>query len=503
MVTPLLAARSISKSFGPNDVLKGIEFGVNPGAVVALCGENGAGKSTLIKTMSGVYQPTGGHVEFEGQAVNWLTPRESIDAGVAVVHQEFSTISALTVAENIFLEAEPRTRLGLIDRRELNSMARSLLDDLGIHVDPLAVLQSLSVAEQQMVEIAKALRSDAKVLILDEPTAVLSTKETRYLFGVINSLRQRGIGLVYVSHRLDEIFEICTDITVIKDGVVTSRGPIEEYDHDKIVSSMVGRSLGDLFPPKADPTKIGPVRLEARGIQVADHQPVDIAVRGGEIVGLAGLVGSGRTELVRTIFGADESTGTVLIDGTEFSARTPARSISHGMPMLTESRKHDGLFTESSVAWNFAASSLGKDASEYAIPHRHEEQRSHSVVDRFKVVVNDVGLPISSLSGGNQQKILIGRILENDPKVLILDEPTRGVDVGAKAQIYRTLRMLADSGMAILVISSELIEIVGLVDRAFVMRDGQLAAELSGEEITEDGIIAVAAAGEPKELDDV
>ncbi len=495
MSQPFLAARSLSKSFGPNDVLKGIEFEVHGGHAVALCGENGAGKSTLIKLLTGLYSPTGGHVEFEGQPAGWTDPRQSLAAGIAVVHQEFSVLGALSIAENIYLGAEPRTRLGLIDRKALNRNAQSLLDDLGITLDPNDLVETLSVADKQMVEIAKALRSEAKVLILDEPTAVLSQNETRHLFRIINDLRERGLGLVYVSHRLDEIFEICTDITVIKDGIVTSKGPTSDYTHDSVIAAMVGRELGDLFPHKnADPTA-GETVLKVRNLMVApDLPPADLDVHAGEIVGLAGLVGSGRTELALALFGAAPSTGDVALMGEPMAYRDPAGCIEAGMLMLTESRKDDGLFLNSSVARNFAATTPGHGVHHSAIPPGHEERRAAILKERRGVVVDHVGLPISALSGGNQQKVLIARLLENRPKLLILDEPTRGVDVGAKAEIYRTLRELADEGMALLVISSELIEVVGLCDRVYVMRDGEIAAELRADDISEEGIITVAAA---------
>ncbi|MCY4179921.1 MAG: sugar ABC transporter ATP-binding protein [Litoreibacter sp.] len=495
MAPPFLAARGLSKSFGPNEVLKGIEFEVHAGRNVALCGENGAGKSTLIKLLTGLYSPTAGQVEFEGEKAGWSDPRQSLAAGIAVVHQEFSVLGALSIAENIYLGAEPRTRLGLIDRKALARNAQALLDDLGITLPPNDLVETLSVADKQMVEIAKALRAEAKVLILDEPTAVLSQNETRHLFRIINDLRERGMGLVYVSHRLDEIFEICTDITVIKDGVVTSKGPTEEYTHDSVIAAMVGRELGDLFPPKASDPLAGEQVLQVRDLVVAPGlPPASFSVHAGEILGLAGLVGSGRTELALALFGAAPATGDVTLDGEPMPFRDPVGCIDAGMLMLTESRKDDGLFMNSSVARNFAATTPGYGVHHSAIPPGHEERRAAVLKERRGVVVDHVGLPISALSGGNQQKVLVARLLENRPKLLILDEPTRGVDVGAKAEIYKTLRMLADEGMALLVISSELIEIVGLCDRVFVMRDGALAKELTGEEITEEAIITVAAA---------
>ena len=495
MTHPLLAARGLSKSFGPNAVLKGLEFEVHPGACVALCGENGAGKSTLIKVLTGLYQPSDGGVEYLGDARAWTGPRDSLEAGIAVVHQEFSTIGALSVAENIYLGAEPLTRLGLIDRKALNANAARLLESLGLALDPRRLVDRLSVADKQMVEIAKAMRSDARVLILDEPTAVLSQNETRHLFRLIADLKARGMGLIYVSHRLDEIFEICTDITVIKDGVVTSKGPVADYTHDRVVSAMVGRELGDMFPPKGINATHGAPVLEVRDFVAGPGAPpASFHVAAGEILGLAGLVGSGRTELARAIYGADRGEGTVLLMGEPLASRSPAGSIEAGLLMLTESRKDDGLFLDSSVARNFSATTPGLGAHHANIPPGFEETRARAMKDRFGVVVDHVGLPISALSGGNQQKVLIARLLENRPKLLILDEPTRGVDVGAKAEIYRILRQLAHDGVAILVISSELIEVVGLCDRVFVMRDGELARELTGDAITEEAIIAVAAA---------
>ncbi|QBY00062.1 sugar ABC transporter ATP-binding protein [Rhodophyticola sp. CCM32] len=494
MTQPLLAARGLSKSFGPNEVLKNLDFDVNSGACVALCGENGAGKSTLIKLLTGLYQPTAGHVEYLGAPVAWAGPRASLEAGIAVVHQEFSTLGALSVAENIFLGSEPRTRFGLIDRRRLNAQTQGLFDALGIALSPRILVDTLSVADKQMVEIAKALRSDARILILDEPTAVLSQNETRHLFKLIAELRAKGMGIVYVSHRLDEIFEICTDITVIKDGVVTSKGPISDFNHDSVVSAMVGRDLGDMFPAKPDLQSNADRVLTVEDFVVQPGGPsVSFHVDAGEIVGLGGLVGSGRTELALALYGAEPATGHVEVMGEPLPYRSPASAIEAGILMLTESRKDDGLFAASSVARNFTATTPGLGAHHARIPRGHEEARAGAMKSRFGVVVDHVGLPISALSGGNQQKVLVARLLENRPKVLILDEPTRGVDVGAKAEIYRILRRLAEEGVAILVISSELIEIVGLCDRVYVMRDGELASELTGAEITEEAIISIAA----------
>jgi ABC-type sugar transport system ATPase subunit len=347
-----------------------------------------------------------------------------------------------------------------------------------------------------MVEIAKALRSEARVLILDEPTAVLSLRETDHLFGILKDLRNKGLGLVYVSHRLDEIFEICTHITVIKDGEVTTSGRVEEFNHDKVVTAMVGRSLGDMFPAKSDSRKESQTALEVQDLVVKEASPpISLNVKRGEIVGLSGLVGSGRTETALAIFGANPSQGRVVLNGKDHQNRSPAASLSSRMAMLTESRKVDGLFLESSVALNFAATTLSVERNPLALSPSGDEKRAIPLKQLYHVTADNVGMPVSRLSGGNQQKVLIGRLLESKPEVLILDEPTRGVDVGAKAEIYRSLRQIADSGVGILVISSELIEIVGLCDRVYIMRDGIIAAELKGSEISERAIISIAAAG--------
>jgi ABC-type sugar transport system ATPase subunit len=427
--------------------------------------------------------------------VRWIDPRLSFAAGIAVVHQEFSVIGALSVSENIFLGAEPRTAWGLIDRGALHEQTELLLKKLGIHLSPNALVESLSVADKQMVEIAKALRSEAKLLILDEPTAVLSQNEAQHLFRIINSLREQGLGLVYVSHRLDEIFEICTDITVIKDGVVTSSGPIANFDHNKVISSMVGRELGGLFPAKRNNHTDSEAVLTVRNLQIFPKAPLlNFDIAAGEILGLAGLVGSGRTELALAIFTGIAERGEIHLLGEPMVHRDPAGCIEAGIMMLTESRKDDGLFLNTSVARNYTATTPGLGVHHNAVPPGHEERRAEVLKDRRGVVVDHVGLPISTLSGGNQQKVLVARLLENRPKLLILDEPTRGVDVGAKAEIYNSLRQLANEGLALLVISSELIEVVGLCDRVLVMRDGEIAAELDGNDITEESIMKVAAA---------
>jgi len=420
---PLLEARGLAKSFGANRVLDDINFELFPGDCLAVCGENGAGKSTLIKALTAVHAPSAGEIRWRGRAVNWTSPRHSAAAGLAAAHQEFSTLDALSVAENIYLGDEPRARWGLLDRRRMNADAGALLGALGIALAPTRQLGQLGVAERQMVEIAKALRRGPQALILDEPTAVLSERDSDRLFEMLRRLRARGVGIVYVSHRLDEIFTVCNRIMVLKDGRVTAAGAASEFDHDKVTRAMVGRELGEMFPPKA----------------------------------------------------AGRATGEAVIELKNLRS------------------KHGDRVPAAAVAANFVATTLRRHAA-WWLPRRFAERRAAVLKSEKGVVVADVGMPMSELSGGNQQKVLLHRLLENRPAALLLDEPTRGVDVGAKADIYKTLRALAEQGAAILMISSELVEVVGMADRVLVLRDSEVAAELVAAQISEEAVIAAAAA---------
>jgi len=520
---PLLEARGLAKSFGANRVLEDINFELFPGDCLAVCGENGAGKSTLIKALTAVHAPSAGEIRWRGRAVNWTSPRHSAAAGLAAAHQEFSTLDALSVAENIYLGDEPRARWGLLDRRRMNADAGALLGALGIALAPTRQLGQLGVAERQMVEIAKALRRGPQALILDEPTAVLSERDSDRLFEMLRRLRARGVGIVYVSHRLDEIFTVCNRIMVLKDGRVTATGAASEFDHDKVTRAMVGRELGEMFPPKAAgratgeavielknlrPTRAGRGRGPGGGAGRGDgggrgdgdgdggRAGVSCSVRGGEIVALAGLVGAGRSAIAEAIFGLRAADGEVVLRGEKFARRSPSAAIAKRLLMLPEDRKGDGLFPAAAVAANFVATTLRRHAA-WWLPRRFAERRAAALKSEKGVVVADVGMPMSELSGGNQQKVLLHRLLENRPAALLLDEPTRGVDVGAKADIYKTLRALAEQGAAILMISSELVEVVGMADRVLVLRGGEVAAELVAAQISEEAVIAAATADAP------
>ncbi len=490
----LLAAKQLCKSFGQVEVLKDIDIELKAGRVHALCGENGAGKSTIIKLLTGVYSDYTGEMLVNGKPVVYRSIKDAISLGITVVHQEFSVFDNLTVEENILLEAEP-SLFGFVNRKQMRAKCQEILQRLGIDLDVRLPLSALSTAQHQLVEIAKALRYKAQVLILDEPTASLSHTEIEHLFKLIVNLKQQNLAILYVSHRLDEIFAIADDLTIIKDGQISSRGLIGEYDHDKIIAKMVGRSLKDIFPDKSKRKhESKQAILEVKNLKYKPNQKgINFKVFSNQIVGLAGLIGSGRTEFAQTIYGIRQSVaGQVYINGKVYDNRTAKKSLDQALVMLTESRKVDGLFLQHSVARNFTASSLTKKHHYLALYSGISELRASSGLECLNVKLANLDQAIVHLSGGNQQKVLLGRILENNPQLLILDEPTRGVDIGAKVQIYHILRDLADQGCAILIISSELIEIVGLCDEVHVMKEGAITATLNGDDINEDEIIKYA-----------
>lgn len=493
-VTTLLAARRAGKSFDGVSVLRDVDFEVAGGEVHAVVGENGAGKSTLIKLLSGVHAPDSGGIECEGEPVRWQSPHEAQARGISVIHQEFSTLPDLSVEENVHLGIEPCTRLGLIRRAERRRRTRALLQRLAIDLDPAAEVGRLSVADRQMVEIAKALARRARVLILDEPTAVISGREVALLFENVRRLRTDGVGIVYISHRLDEVFEIADRVTVLKDGDHVATRATRQLDHDTLVKMMVGRELAAIFPPKAAVGGEGAVVLEAADIAVPGQSGhADLALRRGEVLGLAGMVGSGRTELAHVLFGAMTSpAGTVRLHGRPRENPSPASSLRAGLAYLTEDRKRDGLFARKSVVENLTTITLERHTARGLLRTGSEDAFARSAIADFAIQLSGPGIAVAALSGGNQQKVLLARLLAAEPAVVLLDEPTRGVDIGAKAEIYRMVRALADGGAAVLMISSELNEIIGMSDRVLVMRDGSIAGELEGASIREEAIMRLA-----------
>lgn len=490
----MLTLSGISKSFIGVNALSGIDLDVRAGEIHALVGENGAGKSTTIKIAAGVYRPDAGQIVFEGKPVQWTRPAEAKNAGIHVIYQEFVLFPHLTVAENIYLGHERRNRFGFVDHARTRRDAAELLRKLGVEIDPRLPVSELTVADQQMVEISKALVHKVKLLILDEPTAVISGREAELLFARLAALKAEGVAILYVSHRLEEIFQIADRVTVFKDGAHVATKAIGEVTRDRLISMMVGRDLKDIFPPKKPAGTPGKVVLKAQDISVAGRvRNAGIEARAGEITALAGLVGAGRTELAMGIFGGLPTTsGDVWIDGEKVEAMTPATAIRRGVGFVTEDRKGQGLAMLLDVAANVTAANLSAVTRNGLIDRRRENEIARQEIEKYRIVCRGPATGVATMSGGNQQKVIVARWARTSRKVLILDEPTRGVDVGAKTEIYRIMRGLAEQGIAVLMISSELPEVVGMADRVVVMREGVVSGELSGADISEEAIMSLA-----------
>jgi ABC-type sugar transport system ATPase subunit len=490
----MLSLTGISKSFPGVKSLQKVDFSVDAGEIHALVGENGAGKSTLIKIISGAYKADEGEIGFNGRRVTWTGPRHAQESGIHVIYQELVLIPELSVAENVFINAEPLSRFGTIDYRAMERRADEALQRLGAKIDVRRKMKALTIADQQMVEIARALVGSVKVLILDEPTAVISGREVEVLFNRLRSLRKAGVAIVYISHRLEEIFQLADRVTVLKDGVRVATRPVAEVTRDRLISMMVGRPLADVFPPRKPVPADAPILLKVEGISVGRSvRNASLTLRKGEILGLAGLVGSGRTELAQAIFGAVPlDSGQVESDGRLFTKTSPRQSIEAGIGLLTEDRKGEGLLMQLSIASNIVAPRLSEIARGGLLDLRAENSVGDDEIKRFSIAAPGPRTPVASLSGGSQQKVLFSRWVRACRRVLLLDEPTRGIDVGAKVEIYRIIRKLADEGFAILMISSELLELIGMCDRVLVMSEGRVAGELNGLEITEEAIMNLA-----------
>jgi ribose transport system ATP-binding protein len=492
--TPMISLSGISKSFPGVKSLNGVDFEAHAGEVHALLGENGAGKSTLIKIIAGAYTPDEGAIRFDGQECVWGTPKAAQDAGIHVIYQELMLFADLTVAENIYLGAPPKNRLGFVDHRAMREGAAAILKRLGHDLDPRARVGTLSIADQQMVEIAKALTRDVKLLVLDEPTAVISGREADLLLERVRRLREAGVCVIYISHRLEEIFRICDRVTVLKDGRRVATRPVAEVDRPTLIGLMVGRKLADIFPPKPVVPPESPVVLSVRGLQAQPRvREVSFELRAGEILGLAGLVGAGRSEVAHAIFGSMPKTaGEVSLANERYDRPSPAQSIARGLGFLTEDRKGEGLLMGLDAACNISAPRLRDYRRGLTLDREREIAAALEEIGRFRIAVPGPTSGVRALSGGNQQKILFARWTRACRRVLILDEPTRGVDVGAKVEIYRIIHDLAASGLGVIVISSELPEIVGLCSRVVVMREGRVTGELVGEAIGETEIMRLA-----------
>ncbi len=499
--TPILSCRGLRKSFGPIEVLHGIDLDVRPGEVHALLGENGAGKSTLMKCLSGYLDADAGEVRLNGGSVAFRDSGQAEAAGVVLIHQEFALVEDLGAAANVFLGREP-TRRGLLDTARMERETRELLAQLETDVDPHVPVRRLAVSDQQMVEIAKAVARDARVLFMDEPTDVLTGAETEVLFALIRRLRDQGVAIVYVSHKLDEIERIADNVTILRDGDHIATRPVAELDQSAMARLMVGRELTDMYPDKT-PDPEAAVVLRVERLQVEDRvKDASFELRRGEILGFAGLVGAGRTELFEGLIGLRPAKGRVELDGRPLEIRRPEDAHRAGIAYLTEDRKSKGLITAMPLDENLTLQALERFAHPL-IDRGQERAALREAVDTYDIRVGRLDARAGELSGGNQQKLVVAKILLAEPRIVILDEPTRGIDVGTKREIYFLIHELAARGIAVVVISSELPEIIGLAHRVVVMRSGRITGVLEGDAMNEHEIVQYATGlkrqGEPNE----
>jgi rhamnose transport system ATP-binding protein len=490
-MTCILELEQISKQFPGVRALDNVRFDVNAGEIHALLGENGAGKSTLIKIISGVYPPDSGTIRLDGQVVQFNSPHEAQRHGIATIYQELSLYPELTVAENIFMGHAPRNRLGMVDWGAMAQGASDILHSLEIEgLEVTRKVGTLTVGNRQRVEIAKALSQNARILIMDEPTAALTEADVQSLFNTVRLLRARGVGIIYISHRLQEVFTLADRVTVLRDGHYVDTKPVANTSEDDLISMMVGRRIDDLFPKL--PSDIRHTVLEVRNLRREPHtRGVSMEVRAGEIVGLAGLVGSGRSELAQVIFGITPAeSGEILIEGKPVRIRHPGDAMKRGIAYVPEDRGTQGLIRQMRIRENVSMSVLEMLRSVFFVDRRAEQTLAQDTVRQLSIRAFSIEQVVGKLSGGNQQKVVVGKWLATKPRILIVDEPTRGIDVGAKAEIHRLMSELASQGLAIIMISSELPEILGMSDRIVVMRNGKFVAEYTRDAATQEKIAA-------------
>lgn len=487
--------RGIDKSFGSNQVLKQAGFTLESGEVHALMGENGADKSTLMKILTGVYTKDAGTVLVDGKEVNYKNPQEAEKAGIVFIYQELNVMFDLTVEENLFMGKEIHGKFGICDKKAMQKKAQEALNILGVNISPKTVMAELSVGQQQMVEICKALMADAKVIIMDEPTAALTQSETVALFKVIESLRKKGVSMVYISHRMEEIFELCDRITVLRDGSYIGVKNIPETNMNEIVKMMIGREIGERYPSRN--VKIGKEVLKVKELtRKGTFHDVNFSVRAGEVLGVSGLMGAGRTEIMQAIFGnLSYESGTIEIDGKEVKISNPRQAMEHGIGFITEDRKTEGLMLDKSIRENISLCNLRRISKSSVISREAEKNMVAEAIKDLHIKCFGSYHECNNLSGGNQQKVVLAKWILTNPKILILDEPTRGVDIGAKKEIYSIINKLAAQGVAIIMVSSELPEVLGMSDNIMVVREGEVRGIISYEEANQERVMTLATGG--------
>lgn len=488
--------KNIHKSFGTNRVLAGVDFDLREGEVHALMGENGAGKSTLMNILTGLHSRDEGTIVIDGQETYFSSPKEAEEKGIAFIHQELNIWPEMTVLDNLFIGKEPTSGLGFLNMKQMKALAKEQFGKLSVTIPLTQEAGECSVGQQQMIEIAKALMTKAKVIIMDEPTAALTEREIEKLFEVIRSLKKEGVSIVYISHRMEEIFTICDRITVMRDGKSVDTKPIPDTNFDEVVRKMVGRELTERYPAR-HPVP-GDVVLEVKNISSkGKFENVSFSVRAGEIVGMSGLMGAGRTEMMRAIFGLDPlDSGEIWVRGKKVNIRKPDDAVKHGIGFITEDRKDEGLVLDFSVRENMALTNLFSFSSKGFISAKKELDFVDTLTKRLQIKTHTTETPARNLSGGNQQKVVIAKWIGIGPSVLILDEPTRGVDVGAKREIYQLMNELTERGVAILMVSSELPEVLGMSDRILIVHEGRISGEVSGENATQEQIMTLATGGQ-------
>jgi len=487
--------RGIDKAFGSNQVLKDAGFELRDGEIHALMGENGAGKSTLMKILTGVYTRDAGTVWVDGQEVLYKNPQEAEKAGIVFIYQELNVLFDLTVEENLFMGKEITKKFGICDKKAMRDKAQEVMDKMGVNIPVDATMSDLSVGQQQMVEICKALMVDAKVLIMDEPTAALTESETEVLFEVIESLKAKGVSIVYISHRMEEIFRLCDRITILRDGQYVGTEAIKDITMDDVVQMMIGREIGERYPQRD--VKIGAEVLRVEGLTHEKlFHDVSFSVRAGEVLGVAGLMGAGRTEIMQAIFGnLPICGGKVLINGQEVHIRNPREAIAAGIGFITEDRKTEGLMLEKSIAENMELCNLNKVSRKSVLSKNKAAALVRKGIEEFRIRCFGPQHECTNLSGGNQQKVVLAKWIYTDPQILILDEPTRGVDIGAKKEIYSVINDMAARGVAVIMVSSELPEVLGMSDRIMVVHEGRISGVIDGAEADQAKVMTLATGG--------